>query len=144
MSQCLELSFVEAREDGNLNFWSVDHSGDYQEQFRRGSLMALEALELMARDEEGAIRHHLLGWVVLDMAPVGKDKTVALGFMVCIGEFAVAARKHSGGEWYRRWLDDTDAKIAAILASEKSRRSEQARHAANARWAKARAGEASP
>ena len=136
MSQCTELSFVEAREGGGLNFWVVDHSGDCREQIRRGNLMALEALDLMARDDEGAIRHHLLGWVARDMAPVGESKTVALGVMICMGAFAVIAREDHGDEWFRQYLAKADAAFDTMFASEKARRSEHAKKAANARWAK--------
>jgi hypothetical protein len=75
MSLCLELSFVKDSEGGR-NFWSVDHSGDYQEQWRRGELYALEALDLMARDDEGQSRSHLLGWVALDMSHSSEGKRV--------------------------------------------------------------------
>ncbi len=139
MSRCLELSFVKAREDGGLNFWSVDPSGDCLEQTRCGQLMALEALDLMARDDDGVIRHHLLAWIARDMAPVGESKTVALGFMVCIGAFALTAREVHGDGFYRQYLAKTDAAVDAIFAREKAERSERARNAANARWAKAKA-----
>ena len=136
MSRCLELSFVTARDGGGLNFWSVDHSGDPREQQQRGQLMALEALDLMARDDEGAIRHHLLAWVARDMASVDKDKTVALGFMLCMGAFAVIARENHGDGFYRQYLAKAEAAVDAIFAREKAERSERARNAANARWAK--------
>ena len=144
MSQCTELSFVEAREGGDLNFWSVDNSGDYEEQTRRGQLMALEALDLMARDDERAVRHHLLAWVARDMAPLGESKTVELGFMLCMSAFAVASRERFGDEWFRQYLSEADAAFDAMFASEKEKCSEQARNAANVRWAKAKAGEARP
>ena len=136
MSRCLELSFVEEREGGGLNFWSVDHSGDYREQMRRGNLMALEALELMARDDEGAIRHHLLGWVARDMTHTDEGKPVELGFMICMGAFAVTAWEDHGDEWFRQYLAKADAALDTMFASEKARRSEHAKKAANARWAK--------
>ncbi len=144
MSQCTELSFVETPEDGDRTFWSVDHSGDHREQVERGQLMALEALDVMARDDEGALRHHLLAWVALDMAASDEGKGVKIGFMICMGAFAVAAQEHHGDAWFRQYLAESYAAFDAILASEKSRRSEQARNAANARWAKAKAGEARP
>ena len=139
MSKCLELSFVTKRpgRNGGLNFWGVDHSGGFQEQWRRGELMALEALDLMVReDDDGLIRNHLLGWVALDMESVGEDRRVRLGFMNCIGAFAVAARGDFGDEWFRQYLEKADAALDAVFASEKARRSEHARKAANARWAK--------
>ena len=136
MSKCLELSFVEAREGGGLDFWSIDHSGDYREQMRRGNLMALEALELMARDDEGAIRHHLLAWIARDMTHIDEDKTVELGFMLCMGAFATIARENHGDGFYRQYLAKADAAFEAIFAREKAERSENARKAANARWAK--------
>ena len=136
MSKCLELSFVKEREGGGLNFWSIDHSGDSREQMRRGNLMALEALDLMARDDEGAIRHHLLGWVARDMTHIDESKTVELGFMICVGQFAVAGREHFGDKWFRQYLAKADAALDAAYASENARRSELARKAANARWAK--------
>ena len=136
MSPCLELSFVKEREGGGLNFWSIDHSGDSREQIRCGNLMALEALELMARDDEGAIRHHLLAWVARDMTHTDEGKTVKLGFMICVGAFAVTAWEDHGDEWFRQYLAKADAAIDAMFASEKARRSAHARKAANARWAK--------
>ena len=138
MSPCLELSFVKKR-DGNLNFWSVDHSGNPREQQRRGALYALEALDLMVRDDEGAIRHHLLAWIARDMTHTDEDKTVELGFMLCMGAFAVIARENHGDGFYRQYLAKADAAVEAILAREKSERSERGRKAANARWAKAKA-----
>ena len=136
MSACLELSFVEEREGGGLNFWCADNSGNSREQQRRGSLYALEALDLMVRDDERCIRHHLLAWIALDMARTDEGKTVKLGFMLCIGAFAVIARENHGDEFYRQYLDKAAAAVEAIFAREKAERSEQARKAANARWAK--------
>ena len=144
MSRCLDLSFVKEREGGGLNFWSVDHSGDYREQMRRGNLMALEVLGLMARDDGGAIRHHLLAWVAKEMTHTDEGKTVALGFMICIGAFAVAAWEDHGDEWFRQYLAEADVAFDTIFASEKARRSEHARNAANARWAKTKTKEVRP
>ncbi len=135
---------MKERDGGGLNFWSVDHSGDSREQQRRGALYALEALDLMARDDEGAIRHHLLAWVARDMTHIDEGKTVELGFMLCMGAFAVIARENHGDGFYRQYLAKADAAVDAILAREKAERSEQARKAANARWAKTKAGEARP
>ena len=102
--------------------------------------MALEALDLMARDDdEGCIRCHLLGWVALDMAHIDEGKQVRLGFMNCMGAFAVIARENHGDGFYRQYLAKEDAAIDAIFAREKAERSERARKAAQARWAKAKA-----
>ena len=122
MSACLELSFVKEREGGGLNFWSADKSGNSREQQRRGALYALEALDLMARDDEGCVRHHLLAWIARDMAPLGEGKTVVLGFMLCIGTFAVIARENHGDEFYRQYLDKAEAAVEAIFAREKAER----------------------
>ncbi len=143
MSEVRKLSFVKSSEGSGRNFWSVDHSGDFREHWRRGVLLALEALDLLAQDDEGGfIRHHLLGWVALDMAHIDAGKQIKLGFMSCIGQFAALAREAHGDGFYRQYLAKTDAAVDAIFAREKAERSERARKAANARWAKAKAPEA--
>ena len=48
---------------------------------------------------------------------------------------SVAWEDH-GDEWFRQYLAKADAAFDAMFASEEARRSEQARKAANARWAK--------
>ncbi len=140
MSHVQNLSFVKSSEGGGRNFWSVDHSGDFQEHWRRGELLALEALDLMAKaEDDGLIRHSLLGWVALDMARVDAGQQIKLGFMSCIGQFAALAREVHGDGFYRQYLTEADAALDAMFASVKAKRSEQARKAAQARWAKAKA-----
>ena len=139
MSKCHELSFVKSRAGSGRNFWSVDHSGDVREHWRRGELLALEALDLMAQEDDGFLRGHLLGFVALDMARIDAGKRVKLGFMNCIGQFATIAREVHGDGFYRQYLAEADAAFDAMLASEKAKRSEHARKAAKARWAKAKA-----
>ena len=136
MSNVQELSFVKTIEGSGRNFWSVDHSGDIKEHWRRGELLALEALNLMARDEDGFLRGHLLGFVARDMARTDAGKRVKLGFMHCMGHFATIAREDHGDGFFRQYLTDADAAFDAALASEKAKRSEQGRKAAQARWAK--------
>ena len=137
MSQCLELSFVKDRVGGGRNFWSVDHSGTYREQWRRGQLLALEALDFMAEDDR--MGRWLLGRISGDMQQHEDGKGVELGFMNCIGEFATLGLAIMGDEFYRQRMADGDAAHIAALADEKAKRSERARNAAQARWAKARA-----
>ncbi len=139
MSKCHELSFVKSRAGSGRNFWSIDHSGDIREHWRRGELLALEALDLMAREDDGFLRGHLLGFVALDMARIDAGKRVKLGFMNCIGHFATIAREVHGDGFYRQYLAKEDAAIDAIFAREKAERSENARRAAQARWAKVKA-----
>ncbi len=136
MTDILELSFVKDSKGSERNFWSVDHSGDIGEHWRRGELLALEALDLMVRDDGGFRRHHLLGFVARDMARSDAGKRVKLGFMNCMGEFATIAREDHGDGFFRRYLVEADAAFDAAMASEKARRSEQGRKAAQARWAK--------
>ena len=137
MTDIQELSFVKDGKGSGRNFWSVDHSGDVGEHWRRGELLALEALNLMAgQDDDGFIRHHLLGLVAMDMAHVQEGKRVKLGFMNCFGHFAVIAREAHGDGFYRQYLMEADGAFDAALASEKAKRSEQGRKAAQARWAK--------
>ena len=132
-----ELSFVKDNEGSGRNFWSVDHSGDIGEHWRRGELMALEALNLMAgQDDDGFFRGHLLGFVALDMARMDAGNRIKLGFMNCMGQFATIAREDHGDGFFRQYLTNADAAFDAALASEKAKRSEQGRKAAQARWAK--------
>ncbi len=136
MSKIHELSFVKSSAGSGRNFWSADHSGDVREHWRRGELLALEALDLMAREDDGFLRAHLLGFVALDMARIDAGKRVKLGFMNCIGHFATIAQEVHGDGFYRQYLAEADAAFDAMLASEKAKRSEHARKAAQARWAK--------
>lgn len=137
MTEILELSFAKDIQGSNRNFWSVDHSGDIREHWRRGELLALEALDLMARrDDDGFIRGHLLGFVALDMAHTHEGKRVKLGFMNCMGQFATIAREVHGDGFYRQYLAKADAALDAMFARQKARRSGHARKAAQARWAK--------
>ena len=138
MTDILELSFVKDGKVSGRNFWSVDHSGHIREHWRRGELLALEALDLMARDrdDDGFIRHHLLGLVAMDMEHVQEGNRIKLGCMTFFGQFAVIAREAHGDGFYRQYLAEADAAFDAALASEKAKRSEQGRKAAQARWAK--------
>ncbi len=77
MSKCLELSFVKEPEipGTGRNFWNVDHFGDYREQCGRGELLALEALDLMAKDDLWS--RVLLGWIALDMRHSDQREPIA-------------------------------------------------------------------
>ncbi len=90
-------------------------------------------------EDDGLIRHSLLGWVALDMAHIDAGKQIKLGFMSCIGQFAAMAREVHGDGFYRQYLAEANAALDAMFASAKATRSEHARKAAQARWAKAKA-----
>ena len=134
----LALSFVVKRpgRKGGVIFWNVDPSGDYTNDWESGELLGLEALEFMARETETGLSGDLLVRVVLAM-PREDDRTgVELGFLRCIGHFAALARQRFGDKHYRDWREqrarfgrEQDDKMAA-------ERSERARKAAQARWAR--------
>ena len=140
MSKYLALSFVAKRPGrlSGLNFWNVDPSGDYSEDWHSGELLALEALEFMAKQKEpnsdpsGA----LLASAVLDM-PRRDDRTgVELGFLNCIGYYAAIARRTFGDKHYRDFLAESQRRLREADSKMEAKRSEHARKAARARWAK--------
>ncbi len=139
MSRYLALSFVTKLpgRGGGLNWWDVKPSGDYGEEWHQGELLALEALSLMAKEED-LPRGHLLGPVVHAM-PHEEEKTgVELGFVNCIGTFAAEARRVFGDRGYRQYMAAREAGAKRAVAKAQQERSERARKATRARWAKAR------
>ena len=97
-------------------------------------MFGLEALEFMAKQTEPS--SDLLIWIVLDM-PREDDRTgIELGFLRCIGDFAVLARRRFGDRYYRDWRERKARFVREELAKMAVERSEHARKAARARWAK--------
>ncbi len=86
--------------------------------------------------EDDRICRALLGWIERDMPRQSDGHGVELGFMNCMGELATFGLAIMGDEHFRQRMADGDARHIAALADEKATRSEQARSAANARWAK--------
>ena len=139
MSRFLALSFVTRLpgRDGGLNWWDVKPSGDYSEEWHQGELLALEALSLTAKIEDGDIpRGHLFANVVLAMPRDGEHTGVELGFLNCIGEFAAEAHGVFGDHGYRGYMAKRAVAVEMALIQDQHRRSEHARKAARARWAK--------
>ena len=140
MSRYLACSFVTKRpgRKGGLDYWNVKPSGDYAEDWRRGELMALEALEVMAlpgglsADPSG----DLLASVALAMPRSGDHTGVELGFLNCIGHFAAIAQRNFGDKHYRDFIAQSQRVTRELYAKMKADCSERARKAAQARWAK--------
>ena len=81
-----------------------------------------------------------LSWVVMAM-PRKEDRTgVEVGFLYCIGTFAALYRRVAGDGFYREHMRAFAEQIEALRDSAAQDRSEHARHAARARWAKAKRG----
>ena len=139
MSRFLALSFVTKLpgRGGGLNWWDVKPSGDYEEEWHQGELLALEALSHMAKTED-LPRGHLLGSLGISMPRRGEHTGVELGFLNCIGEFAAEGRRAFGDHGYRRYMAKRAAGAKRAIAEAQQERSEHARKAARARWAKAR------
>ena len=69
--------------------------------------------------------------------PRGGERTgVELGFLNCIGEFAAEHRRVFGDHGYRRYMAERAAVEEMGKIQDQHRRSEHARKAARARWAK--------
>ena len=137
MSRYLALSFV-TRLPGRgagLNWWDVKPSGDYEEDWHQGELLALEALSFVAEVEDFP-RGWFLNQVALAMPRHGEHTGIELGFLHCLGDFAVEARRTLGDHWYRRYLAAREAGAKRAIAEAQQERSERARKAAHARWAK--------
>lgn len=129
-----DLPFVTPKGKG-LNFWSVQPVGDYVEQCTQGEELALVALEYMAVKE---LPDSFLSWVVMAM-PRKEDRTgVEVGFLYCIGTFAALYRRVAGDGFYREHMRAFAEQVEARRESEAQDRSERARHAARARWGKAK------
>ena len=131
-----DLPFVTPKGLG-LNFWTVQPVEGYTEQCAQGQELALAALEHMAAIEDPG---GLLSWVVMAM-PRKQDHTgVEVGFLTCIGTFAALYRRAAGDGFYRERMRTFAEQIEALQESAAQERSEYARHAARARWAKAKRG----
>ena len=138
MSIYQALSFVAERpgRNGGIIFWNVTPSGDYQKDWDSGDSMGLEALEFMAGRADFGLPGDLLVRVVLDM-PREDDRTgIELGFLRCIGYFAALARQTFGDKFYRDWREQQARFVREEFAKMAAARSEHARKAARARWAK--------
>ena len=120
------------------NFWAVEpESDDYDEQYRQGERYALAALEYMADASPG---FGLLFDVAAGM-PCRTDATgVEAGFWGCISAYAKQAMRDHGDKGYRAHMKRSEKLMREIEEQEKRSRSVRGRKAAQARWAKHRAG----
>ncbi len=120
------------------NFWSVAPTENYQDDWRTGEIYALEALKYMAADPSPP--GSLLGYIATDLqAHGGEYSGVELGFFNCIGTFAAFYPRQHGDKFYRDYLVRADQQWEEGNAEQAKIRSDRARKAAKARWAKARA-----
>ncbi len=127
-----DLPFVE--DEHGRRYWSVKPSGDYRKDCRQGVLFALAALEYMAVEPEPWLLTHVVG----DMPRKEARSGIEVGFLSCVARFAALYRQDHGDDFYRAWMAEGDAAHEAALEAEAKERSEHARHAAQARWAKHR------
>ena len=133
-----DLPFVKTLGKGkDRNTWNVTPTGDYFDDWRTGERYALEALRYMAADPSPP--GSLLGFIATDLqANGGEYSGIELGFFNCIGTFAAFYLRTRGDAFYREYMARGDKLWAEADAKEAQERSDRARKAANARWAKRR------
>ncbi len=133
------LPFVKEGGKGEpRNFWSVAPTGNYCDDWRTGEIYALEALKYMARrDTDMPAGNFLLGHIATHLQALGSEYSgVELGFFNCIGAFAAFHRQRRGDQFYRDYMMVADQHWEEGKAEQAKIRSERARKAAKARWAK--------
>lgn len=136
-----DLPFVRRREKSAPGerlrcWWHVETTGDYGEDCRLGGRYAAQFLDYLVSTDvaDGG----LLRWIAEDQQS-GIDNGISVGFWSYIARAAVLGRAQAVGEDRARNRAYADC-WREYEAEEAQRRSERARHAARARWAKRRAG----
>ena len=96
---CIEnLSFTSHQRKATWNFWSVEPTGDYEDDTFIGETLAIELLrfEMTQKDDSG---YPLLGWIVLSIINEAANKTpehsngVRVVFSMCLDSYYGTAQK---------------------------------------------------
>lgn len=123
------------------NWWSVKPSGDYVEECNTGQRYAALFFQV-DKETLNAGGFSLLGQVVMGMIRAGDTNGIVVGFFSSVAHAYSPIVSGNFPNLYPAQLEKRIAKYDAARRAENQRqtkeRSERARKAANARWAKQR------
>lgn len=139
------LSFVKLRDAKKhlypVDWWAARSTGDYSRDREVGEWMAIEMLDYMLSNSPPGYDGNDLGMIACAMVEAAggvEARGLILGFMEVFGSMALAHARNNGTDVLRMRIARREELFRLWEAAEAKQRSERARHAANARWGKAK------
>lgn len=117
------------------SWWHVTPTDNYGDDCQTGHDLAVEYLRSSLPGDHGNLQH--IAAAMTDEREMA-ERGLRVGFWFVIDATLRAWNEYAGAESVARWLSDQRAYWADREEKEKAARSDRARKAAQARWAKAR------